>query len=139
MRIGTRIRTTIGTTIDIRIARRRLRHRGAVMIVAALAVSAGLAARAAAADPKADLSAPGSVSTEAEPRCHRDQDLACTLVRETPAGVWVWTERFRPAEPSNTGWTLAVGAGPVSPVPVAHFVAPAPPARTTANGAPILE
>ena len=118
---------------------RRLRRRTAAFVVATGVVTV-LVAQAHAADPKGDPPVPAAASPEPEPRCHRDQDLACTLVRETPTGVWVWTERFRPAEATNSGWTLAVGAGPVSPVPVAHFVAPSPPpARTTPNGAPILE
>lgn len=119
---------------------RHFRRRGATAVVAAVLATATLIARAAVADPKAELPAPAAATTEPEPRCHRDQDLACTLVRETPAGVWVWTERFRPAEPNNSGWTLTVGAGQVSPNPVAHFVASPPsPLRTTPNGAPILE
>ena len=123
-------------TID----RRRLRRCGAVL--AALVLVTTISTRPAAADPKAP--APGAAqspaSQEPEPRCHRDQDLACTLVRETAAGVWLWTVRFRPAEAGNSGWTLAVGAGAVTPGPVAQFIAPArTPAPPTPNGAPILE
>jgi len=116
----------------------RLRRRGtAFVVVAAVVAAPSLTREALAESPELPVAPP-----EPEPRCRRDQDLACTLVRETPTGVWVWTERFRPAAPGSSGWTLAVGAASPSPAPltVTHLVATdLPPAPTTPNGAPILE
>jgi len=113
---------------------RRRRCRGIAVLVVVVAMATLLAR-----DAIADAPPPPAVPAQPAPWCQRDQDLACTLVRETPAGVWIWTERFRPADPGNSGWTLAVGAGPVSSA-VAHLIATVPPpARPTPNGAPILE
>jgi len=113
---------------------RRVR-RWAKALVVVVATVATPPLGAAAAEPTSS-----SAPTEPEPRCHRDEDLACTLVRETSIGVWVWTERFRPGQPGSSGWTLDVGAGPVSSVPTVHFVTPpAPTHTTTANDSPILE
>jgi hypothetical protein len=116
---------------------RRISRPGAVLVAVAAAITAAAAlTRDAAAEPPPPVVA----RTEPEPRCDRDQDLACTLVRETTTGVWVWTQRYRPAEPGNSGWTLSVGAGPPVPFAVTQFVATVPPpARPTPNGAPILE
>jgi hypothetical protein len=116
----------------------RLRRRRTTFVVVAALVAATSLTREAMAD------APGLASgpPEPEPQCHRDQDLACTLVRETPTGVWVWTERFRPAPPGSPGWTLAVGAASASPAPLAVTPLVAtnlPSAPPTPNGAPILE
>jgi len=119
----------------MKVERNRARRRAALLVATAVAMAVAPLARADGVD----VPAPPGAPAEPEPRCHRDQDLACTVVRETPAGVWVWTERFRPAEPGTTGWTLAVGAGPVSAVPSLHFVATPTPTRPTPNGAPILE
>ena len=123
----------------MRVDSTRLRRGGAplVLLLVLAAVTAGPSLPPAAAEP----AAPSAPSPEPEPWCHRDQDLACTLVRETPAGVWVWTERFRSLEAGSGGWTLSVGAGPVSSIPVVpHFVAAVPPpVHPTPNGAPILE
>jgi|GEM_PF-3838549 len=119
----------------MKVDERRRRRRGAAVLVVAGLAMATLLTRAAAAE----APPPPAVAAQAAPWCQRDQDLACTLVRETAAGVWIWTERFRPAEPGNSGWTLAVGAGPVSPA-VTHLIAAIPAlARPTPNGAPILE
>lgn len=113
---------------------KRLPRRGAILVLVAAAVMATPSWRHAIAEP----AAPATASTEPEPWCHRDQDLACTLVRETPGGVWVWTERFRPIESGTGSWTLAVGAGPIASVAlVPHVVVAAP--LSTPNGAPILE
>jgi len=106
----------------------RKRARRRVMALMVVAIVATLP-RAATADP-----ASPPALTDPEPRCHREEDLACTVVRETSIGVWVWTERFRPGDSSSSGWTLAVG--PLSPT---RLVIPSPPAHTTANDAPILE
>ncbi len=112
--------------------RRRVRRWGIALAVATAAGITTPLTRDATADPASLPAAP-----EPEPRCHREEDLACTLVRETSIGVWVWTERFRPGESGSSGWTLAVGAGPVTPSPTVRFVTPPP--HTTANGSPILE
>jgi hypothetical protein len=116
-----------------------LRRRGTAFIaVAALVATASSPTREALADSPGLPAGP----PEPEPWCRRDQDLACTLVRETSTGVWIWTERFRPAAPGSTGWTLAVGAGSAPPAPLAvtHLVATnLPSAPPTPNGAPILE
>jgi len=108
---------------------RRVRRWAMALIVVVATLVAPLP-RAAAAEP-----ATSSAPTESEPRCHREEDLACTLVRETSVGVWVWTERFRPGKPSSSGWTLAVGPA-TSTVP---FLTPPAPPHTTANDSPILE
>ena len=127
---------------------RRTRRRAASCVALVALVAATSVTRVAGADPSfpaagpaaSPAAAPAAAPAEPEPRCHRDRDLACTLVRETPGGVWVFTERFRPADAGNSGWTLAVGAGPASPGAATHFVATTPPpARPTPNGAPILE
>jgi hypothetical protein len=117
----------------MKVQRGRRRRRGAALVFVAVAGVTTAIAGSALADP-----AVGPGPREAELRCHRDEDVACTLVRETSAGVWIWTERFRAAELSTVAWTLAVGAGPISPLPMVSFLA-APSVRATPNGAPILE
>ncbi|HEY4184624.1 MAG TPA: hypothetical protein VGP07_06110 [Polyangia bacterium] len=111
-----------------RVARRTVAA-ATVGIVALLAVFP-----CAAADPNDDD--PG----DDEPRCNRHDDLSCTVVRETTAGVWVWTARFRPAEPNSPTWSIAVGTAVVGAAPTVKFL-PIPPATRspTPNGAPILE
>ena len=104
--------------------------------VVAFVVVAALSGTAARGDEPA-----GGAPLPAAPEslCHRDEDLACTVVRETPDGVWVWTERFRAAVTGSPNWSLAIGGGAVSPQPTVRFLANGPPSRTTANGSPILE
>ena len=115
---------------------RRVWHGRAAFMVLTVAGAVSSSGTGIAAEPSFSVPAP----PEPEPRCRRDEDLACTLVRETPAGVWVWTERFRAGEAGSTGWTLAIGAGPVSTQPTVQFVAASPPpGPATPNGAPILE
>lgn len=111
--------------------RRGAAVRRAIVVRAALAAFAvGAPAGRAAAD------APAATAAEAPPRCHPDEDLACAVVRETPAGVWVWTERFEDPGPASPAWSLAIGGVPVSPPPAGWLVAGG---AATPNGAPILQ
>jgi hypothetical protein len=72
----------------------------------------------------------------ADLQCLPDQDVSCTLVRETPNGVLVWTERYRPA-PSSAHWSLVLDTGTLILGDPVAFVPD--PTSSTPNGAPILE
>jgi hypothetical protein len=91
-------------------------------------------------------------------RCHPNEDIACTVVRETAQGMTIVTLRpGRPAMPmSAASWSVVGGAPPggtaypggiIYVVPTAPIVPPQfqalaqtqEPAFTTANYAPILE
>jgi hypothetical protein len=112
-----------------RVARRTAAAAATVGMVVLLVVFPCAAADGSDDDPQDD-----------EPRCNRRDDLSCTIVRETAAGVWVWTERFRPAEPNSPTWSIAVGTAAVGAAPTVKFLPSRPAtASTTPNGAPILE
>lgn len=102
----------------------------------AVAVVAAIAATATA---RAAGDAEGTA--DAGPRCHTREDRACTLVRETDDGFWVWTQRFRVTDATGPPWSISFGPGGAVTGAAVSFVANVsiPPDRSTPNGAPILE
>jgi hypothetical protein len=112
--------------------------------VVALVAAGLLTAITAPASPCAAEEADEPV--DSAPRCHEREDRACTLVRETEDGVWVWTQRFRATESTGPPWSISLGPGGLiagGPVRIVASSSNAGERSTfddpTPNGAPILE
>lgn len=109
---------------------------GGFALVAALVALAAPALSAGRAPALPSVGA--DLADLADLQCLPDQDVSCTLVRETPNGVLVWTERYQPAPSRTARWSLILEPGTrVSGDPVR--VAPTDALASTPNGAPILE
>jgi hypothetical protein len=84
-------------------------------------------------------------------RCRPSEDIACTVVRETPSGIVIMTMRSPGAAARPVVWSVVSGRPPGAPdleggtVYVVPTSPPYPEARATlpplgpANGAPILD
>jgi hypothetical protein len=90
--------------------------------------------------------APAAVASDSDPyRCHPNEDVACTVVRETAQGLVIATFRGRPEEGGS--WTVVSSPPPGAPYTPGGtvYVVPSIPRTAAAqpplppNGAPIID